>query len=44
MLALTVEEMVESEGRLKAWARGSTSACACGLLLGKLFELRDVRV
>jgi hypothetical protein len=41
MLTLVVEEMVESEGWLKAWACGSTSVCACGV---RLFELGVVRV
>jgi hypothetical protein len=44
VLVLVAKEMVESEGWLKAWARGSTSACACGVWLAKLFELRGVRV
>lgn len=44
VLVLVVEEVVESEGWLKACARDSASACACGVWLTKLFELGGVRV
>lgn len=44
MLVLVVEEMLESEGWLKAWACRSASSCTCVVWLAKLFELGGVRV